>query len=369
MKTLIIGGGVIGLLSALELARAGYQVTVLDKQQHGQAASWAGGGILSPLYPWRYLPAVNQLASYAPFLYHSLAIELMESTGIDIEVSRCGMLILDHEDRRDALSWYQQHPENRAEWQQGQSLQQLNPRLNPSFQQGLWCPDIGHVRNPRLLKALIKHLEKIGVKLIRNTEIIQFESSGEQISAVIDQQQRRWQADQYVICSGAWSGRLSQLLQVELPIRPIKGQMILYKAPARWLPTIIMHQNMYLIPRLDGHILCGSTLEDQGFDLQTDSQAQQTLIQQAESLAPELASMPIKKHWAGLRPAAPHGIPFIGRTPQYDNLWVNAGHFRNGIVLAPASARLLREQMLNQRTTVTATDYQFAERLTGVMGN
>lgn len=363
MKTLIVGGGVIGLMSALELAQAGHHVTVLDKQQHAQAASWAGGGILSPLYPWRYLPAVNQLASQSVLLYQSLAIELLQSTGIDIEVSRCGMLILDHDDRRDALSWYQQQPQAQPEWLVGASLQAINPRLSPEFQQALWCKDIAHVRNPRLLKALVKHLEKIGVKLVKNCEILQFEQEGRQITGLIDQQQQRWTADQYVICSGAWSGQLAELIDLELPVQPIKGQMISYKAPTRWLSTIVMHQNMYLIPRLDGHILCGSTLENTGFDDQTDQQALRQLMQKAAHLIPELAQLPVKQHWAGLRPAAPNGIPFIGNSPKHDNLWVNAGHFRNGIVLAPSSARLLTAQMLGQRSSITTAPYQFAEQL------
>lgn len=363
MKTLIVGGGVIGLLTAFELAQAGHQVTVLDKQQHAQAASWAGGGILSPLYPWRYLPAVNYLASQSVLLYQSLAIELMQSTGIDIEVSRCGMIILDHEDRRDALSWYQQQPHSHPEWLTGNDLHQINPRLNPDFKQGLWCKDISHVRNPRLLKALVKHLEKAGVKLVQNCEITHFEQHGKQITALLDRQQQRWCADQYVICSGAWSGQLAGLLGLELPVHPIKGQMISYKATARWLPTILMHQNMYLIPRLDGHILCGSTLENTGFDDQTDQQALYSLSQKAAQLVPELAHLPVKQQWAGLRPAAPNGIPFIGVSPKHDNLWVNAGHFRNGIVLAPASARLLKEQMLGQRSSMSTTPYQFAEQL------
>jgi glycine oxidase len=363
MKTLIVGGGVIGLLSALELAQAGHQVTVLDKQQHAQAASWAGGGILSPLYPWRYLPAVNQLASQSVLLYQSLAIELMQSTGIDIEVSRCGMLILDHEDRRDALSWYQQQPHAQPEWLMDDALHRINPRLSSEFKQGLWCKDIGHIRNPRLLKALVKHLEKIGVKLIKHAEVVNFEQQGRQITALIDQQQRRWTADQYVMCSGAWSGQLANLLGVELPVQPMKGQMIVYKAAARWLPTIVMHQNMYLIPRLDGHVLCGSTLENTGFEDQTDPQALQKLMQKAAHLVPELAHLPVKQHWAGLRPAAPNGIPFIGISPKHNNLWVNAGHFRNGIVLAPSSARLLKEQMLGQRSSINPAPYQFAEQL------
>lgn len=363
MHVLVVGGGIIGLMSALELSRAGCQVTVLDQQQHGRAASWAGGGILSPLYPWRYNAAVNRLAHLAPMLYNTLALELLESTGIDIEVSRCGMLMLDVDDHRDALAWSIQEGNQHAEMLGRSAIQRINPRLNSDFQQGLWHKDVANVRNPHVIKALIKHLEKNKVKLAHSVQIIDYKRQGQSVSAVIDQHGQTWSADHIVIACGAWSGLLAQKFALPLPVRPIKGQMILYKTPPRWLPTMLMSGNSYLIPRLDGHILCGSTLEDTDFDDRTDPEALQLLRQKAEKIAPELAKMSIKQQWAGLRPASPNGVPYIGRAPNFDNLWVNAGHFRNGIVLAPASARLLREQLLDQRSSINITPYQFSERL------
>lgn len=364
MQVLIVGGGVIGLLTALELSRKGCRVVVLDQAQHGQAASWAGGGILSPLYPWRYLPAVNRLANLAPMLYSTLAIELLEATGIDIEINRSGMLILDTEDQRDALAWALDQPQEPPELLERAQMLPLNPRLNPKFERGLWCKQTANLRNPHLVKALVKHLDRQPhVKLVRHTSAQQFEWQGDQVRAVIDQQGQRWHADQIVIASGAWSGQLAELIGLQLPVQPIKGQMILFKAAPRWLPSMIMHRGVYLIPRMDGHILCGSTLENAGFDTRVDDQARQHLYHQAIELAPALAGLPIKDQWAGVRPAAPNGVPYIGRAPQFANLWVNAGHFRNGIVLAPASARLLREQMLGERPSLPINPYQFSEHL------
>lgn len=364
MQVLIVGGGVIGLLTALELSRAGCRVVVLDQAQHGQAASWAGGGILSPLYPWRYLPAVNRLANLAPMLYSTLAIELLEATGIDIEIHRSGMLILDTEDQRDALAWALDQPQEPPELLERPQMLQLNPRLNPKFERGLWCKHVANIRNPHLVKALVKHLDRqSNVTLVRHTSAQQFEWQGDQVRAVIDQQGQRWHADQIVIASGAWSGQLAELIGLQLPIQPIKGQMILFKAATRWLPSMIMQRGVYLIPRMDGHILCGSTLENVGFDTRVDDQARQHLYHQAIELVPALAGLPIKDQWAGVRPAAPNGVPYIGRAPQFRNLWVNSGHFRNGIVLAPASARLLREQMLGDRPSLPINPYQFSEHL------
>jgi glycine oxidase len=363
MQVLIVGGGVIGLLSALELSRAGCQVTVLDKAQHGRAASWAGGGILSPLYPWRYMAPVNQLAGLAPMLYSTLAIELLEATGIDIEVHRCGMMILDTDDSRDAVSWFMNQPVEAPKILNSQALRSTNPRLAHHYQHALWCPSMSNLRNPHLIKALIKHLEQRGVKLIRNTQVMAFEKKEALITAVIDQHGTRWIADQYVIASGAWSGQLTDLVGVDLPVQPVKGQMILYKTPPRWLPCMVMNRGVYLIPRIDGHVLCGSTIEQTGFDDHIDDAAQRHLADRAIEMVPELAGMVVRDQWAGLRPAAPNGIPYIGRAPHTHNLWVNAGHFRNGIVLAPGSARILREQMLGLRTTVSASPYQFSQQL------
>jgi glycine oxidase len=157
-------------------------------------------------------------------------------------------------------------------------------------------------------------------------------------------------------------GEGSEQLQCRIPVNPVQGQMLLFKTPENWLPTMCMNQVMYLIPRLDGHIVCGSSMADVGFDQRPSLQTQQNIYKACLDMVPELADFPIVKHWAGLRPSSPTGVPYIGPFPEIANLWANFGHYRNGLCMGPASARLLRELMLAQSLTVNASAYS-PERL------
>jgi glycine oxidase len=357
MHVLIIGGGVIGLMSALELSHAGCQVTLLDQQDFGQAASWAGAGILSTMYPWRYPAAVNALARHGKALYQQWQPLLLEQTGMDIEIHDCGMLILDEPDIQIGLNWSTKDNDSQqqAEHLTGDSLLQKIPRLNPEFKQGVYFPHLANIRNPRLLKTLIHYLsQQPNVQLIPHTKVEQFIQRDQKIHAVKDQNGKLWQADHYVLANGAWSGLLGQHIQQDLQIKPVQGQMILFKGEPNCLPHMIMYQGHYLIPRLDGHIVCGSSREEVGFDTKVNPVIVEYLKQCAFEILPELQQKPIIKTWAGLRPASPKGIPYTGKSQQFDNVWLNTGHFTNGLVMAPASARMLRELMLGQELSVGA---------------
>ena len=356
MNIVVIGSGVIGLLQAYKLLKLGHQVTILEKNQQGFESSWAGGGIVSPMYPWRYSPAVTALAQLAQAEYPLLAKELFELTGIDVELIPCGMLMLETEDRRDALVWGQHTQQSVLELNQHQ-IMQLSPHL-AHFKQSIWLPHIANVRNPRLLQALLVAVEKLGVKRVVDAEVIGFIVKKQKIVAVKTVGNLRYQAEQFVLATGAWTAKVALQLNLVLPIHPIKGQMLLYKLEQQVLKQIVLHQGHYLIPRADGHILCGSTVEDTGFDKTTNEQAKQVLMSSAQRILPLLAAYQPIKQWAGLRPASPNGIPFIGKHPAFANLWINAGQFRNGLVLAPASAQLLIEQMLGLSLTINPMPYQ-----------
>ena len=368
MHVLIIGGGVIGLMTALELALANCKVTILDSQDFGKAASWAGGGILSTMYPWRYPYAVNQLARLGKSLYQEWQPIVQQATGLDIEINPSGMLILDDAEFDRGLNWARQDNDlqQTARLLNRVDIDDINPRINAKVQQALWFEQLSNIRNPRLLKALIAYLKQLpNVSMHSFVEAKKFKiiTSTEnnvgchQINSLMDAQGRSWQADQYVIANGAWTGLLSQQLPKPIPVKPIQGQMLLFKAPKHWLPSMVMHHGIYLIPRLDGHIVCGSSNDDVGFDTTVNHALKMKLKQAANQMVPALTDMPIVHAWAGLRPSVPDGIPYIGSVPDFNNLWLNTGHFRNGLVMAPASARLLKQQMLGEPRIVDDTAY------------
>lgn len=359
MRIIVVGGGVNGLLTSRTLLQAGASVCLVERTRCGTEASWAGGGIISPLYPWRYSPAVTALATWAQAAYPQLADELLASTGIDVELTRTGMLYLDPPDLRDALSWAmaQGHP---ADVLDAPALHARWPGLPTDVQRGLFMPALAHVRNPRLLKALVSELSGHPRFTLREASpVAEMQARSDTRPAqVILEGGETLRADAVVVCAGAWSARLLAGHGEPLAVRPVRGQMQLYQLAPGALPTMILRGGHYVIPRRDGLVLCGSTVEEAGFDKSVTEVGRRQLSNAASTLWPALASTPVARQWAGLRPGSPNGIPFIGELPGQPGLWVNAGQYRNGLVLAPASARLLADCLLGRPPVLDPAPYR-----------
>lgn len=360
MHIAIIGAGISGLMSALELAEQGCSVNIFDQQQAGQAASWAGGGILSPMYPWRYAPEVNQLAQYGKSLYQEWNEKLLPITGIDFQIHDTGMLIFDQEDFEVGLNYATQYqePMQQCKLLNRPKLEQINPYISQKFQQAIYFPQLSNVRNPRLLQSLISYLKQHPcVRFFEHCPVEKLIIQNKKVLGIETEDGQKFTADHVVISSGAWSQQWAEQLQCHIPVQPVQGQMLLFKTPENWLPTMCMNRVMYLIPRQDGHIVCGSSMAETGFSTEVDEQTQQDILTACLEMVPELQHFPIVKHWAGLRPSSPQGIPYIGAMPELENLWANFGHFRNGLCMGSGSARLLRQLMLGQETIVDPQAY------------
>lgn len=360
MKIAIVGAGICGLMSALELIEQGCSVIIFDQQEAGKAASWAGGGILSPMYPWRYPQAVNQLAQHGKSLYLDWNEKLKPVTEIDFQIHETGMLIFDETDFESGLDYAQQFqdPMQHCEYVQQEQIEHINPLISSAFKQALYFPHLANVRNPRLLQSIISYLKQHpNVEFVENCFIEKFNLLNGAIQSVRSQTGKNYFADQVVIATGAWSKHWATQLNLEIPVHPIQGQMVLFKTPQNWLPSMCMHQVMYLIPRPNGHIVCGSSMADCGFDTTPNAITQQDILTACFEIVPELENFPIVQQWAGLRPSSPTGIPYIGKMPKLDNLWANFGHFRNGLCMGPASAQLLRQLILQQPTIVDPAPY------------
>ena len=357
---LIVGGGIIGLLSARLLNEAGLKVLVIDRGEPGRESSWAGGGILSPLYPWRYPDAVTRLASWSQQHYPALIHSLQEETGIGPELEHSGMLILDPDEgfRDWARKWAVE-----ARLIAGRAaLDALEPNLTAGYESGLLLPEVCQIRNPRLLRALLVSLKKRGVEVRENTPVENFLLASGRVTGVATPD-GEIRAKQVLVAAGSWTGDLLAGFCGPAPeIRPVKGQMLLYRAEPGVLRHILMHEGRYLIPRRDGRILVGSTMEHTGFDKSVTPQVREELSVVATRLIPALADYPVERHWAGLRPGSPDGIPYIGACPGVEGLFVNAGHFRNGVVMGLASARLMADLMLNRGPIIDPKPYRVGRR-------
>ncbi|GLH46808.1 glycine oxidase ThiO [Pseudomonas lactis] len=361
-QVVIVGGGVIGLLTAYNLASEGQAVTLLERGGLGQESSWAGGGIVSPLYPWRYSQAVTALAHWSQDFYPQLAQRLFAATGVDPEVHTTGLYWLDLDDEAQALAWAAR---------EGRPLSKVDvsaahdavPVLGGGYSQAIYMADVANVRNPRLVKSLKAALLALpNVTIYEQCDVTGFVLGDDRVMGV-NTATGQVLGDQVVLAAGAWSGQLLGTLGLALPIEPVKGQMILYKCASDFLSSMVLAKGRYAIPRRDGHILIGSTLEHEGFDKTPTDTALESLKASAVELIPALADAEVVGHWAGLRPGSPEGIPFVGEVPGFKGLWLNCGHYRNGLVLAPASCQLFTDLLLARAPIIDPAPYAPAGRL------
>lgn len=330
-NVIVVGGGIVGCMTALELIKRGCKVTLVERNvvasQTSGESSWAGAGILFPLLPWMYKNIVNELAFEGVAIYPKICADLLAETGIDPEFLKCGMQILPVFDSDLAMDWCHQ---NNLAYQQNAA--------------GLFFPEVAQVRPPQLLKALRQSLLQSGVTLLERTELTP-------ISAV--NELHTWQtvagdtleADQFVVTSGAWSFELLKNTALNLNIKPMRGQILLYQPSTENLTHMVYQNGFYLVPRKDGLLLAGSTLEDVGFDKSTTEEVKKALQTKAEHILPSLKNAPVINHWSGLRPGTPDNLPTIAAHPSIKNLFLNTGHFRYGLTMAPASARRIANLM------------------------
>ena len=360
-SVIIVGGGVIGLFSALELHRAGLQVTVIDRQTCGRESSWAGGGIISPLYPWRYPDAVTRLAQLSQQIYPELLGGMQQQTGIDPEFLPSGMLILGDYDHEKPEPWSRRF-DVEMHAVDSNKIRVLAPEVSSDLEQGWWLPAVHQVRNPRLVNLLKAYLINSGITLVEN-EAVKEILTDHGTAIGVRTHTATYQADSTLIAGGAWTAQILETTGVKLDIKPIKGQMLLFHGPAQTIRHITLSEDRYIIPRLDGRVLVGSTTEETGFDKSTSTEVRELLQDYAQRTIPAIKQFNLEMHWSGLRPGSKQGIPSIGKHPFLSNLFINSGHYRNGLVMAPASARLVCEIMLEKPTSLAQSDYAPCDKL------
>lgn len=359
---LIIGGGVIGLSLAWDLAKCGYKVHVVDQGEVGREASWAGAGIL---------PAAKRLESQHPYeqlrglscqLHPQWAAELKEQTGIDTGYRRCGGLHLARTPGEAAAlaGWAGLMREEGIEVERlsAADLGEIEPGLRTqSIAAAFHVPGEAQLRNPRHLQALLVACQKLGITVTMQTTAIDFTVQDDHITKLATSS-GPLQATQFCFTAGAWTGQLLQRLGIFTGILPIRGQMVLFRCPAPPISRIVEEGSRYLVPRDDGRVLAGSTEEEVGFDKRTTEQAISDLIDFGRKLAPALRDAAIERTWAGLRPGSFDGLPYLGRLPGLKNAYIAAGHFRSGLFLSTATAVVMSELIRGKQPQIDLSPFR-----------
>jgi glycine oxidase len=351
---LLIGGGVVGLSLAWELASNGTQVHVVDSGQLGREASWAAAGMLPPgptAEKRASCSAYDQIQGLSHELHSDWHERLRHEVGIDNGYRPMGAVYA-----AETLGALAQHTNEWTRW--GLEFHDLDRAgiadLEPNLRfdgQVVLLPSECQLRPPWHLKALVAACQKMGVKLTPGCQVTGFEDQGGRVSSAVTSL-GRISAGQYCLTSGCWSGQVAVGLGLNLTIRPVRGQILLLNGQPGVLQRIVNAGPRYLTPRADGRVLVGSTQEDVGFNKQNTVEGVAELMNFARELCPALAGFTLEQSWSGLRPGTADGLPFLGRVPNLENAWLATGHFRAGIQLSAATAVIMRSLILGQEAPV-----------------
>jgi len=363
VKVLVVGGGIIGCAAALELARAGCRVTLFERASPGAEASSAAAGLLAPIDESTET-SFARLALASWRLYPDVVRGLQERTGIDVEYVTRGTIYPTSaaQKRRDVAAWADLE-EFGVELLEGDDVHRLEPALAPNIRHAIFVKGDHWLNNQRLVLAYAQAAAAAGVELKTGCNVSRLVVEAGKVRGLVTEGERV-EGDAILLAAGAWSGELMAALGASLRIEPRRGQMIaLAHVPP--VVTYCVHGEVYMAPRPSGELLLGATVERAGFQRAVTAEGISSLLRGAIELVPSLRDLPIARTWCGFRPWAPDSLPVLGPWPGIEGLFVATGHFRNGILLAPITARLMTEWITGKEPSLAMKDFlpdRFARR-------
>ncbi len=344
---IVVGGGVIGCAIAYCLAREGVRVDVVERGEIGGEASGAAAGMLAPLAEVEDAGPFQQLCVESLRMFPALAATLREETGIDIEYLTSGILrvAFDDAEERRLRDLAPCSPCLPLHWLNPDDLRAFEPGLSPYVRGGLYSPEEHQVNADRLTQALARAAAIHGATLRRHLRISGLLMRNSRVTGVRTAS-GNLAAGHVVLAAGPWTGRLAASLGVDLPVFPVRGQML--ALPSRSAPRHILWGSAgYLVPKANGLVFAGATVERVGFRRRTTAAGLRGLAAMASSLAPRVGALAPVDSWAGLRPGSADGLPLLGPLPGWKGVSVATGHYRNGILLSPITGRLIARSIID----------------------
>jgi glycine oxidase len=349
---IVIGAGVIGTSIAYQLAKAGVKVMVFDRGRVGSQATGASAGMIQ-LNPDRTTPpALVTLEHESACLFPALATEIRERTGMDIGYRAAPLLhVTLHEEEETKLrahrAWQIDHGVAVA-WLDGAAALDLEPALNPGVRAALYYANDHQVMPLAFAQALARATVDLGAVLREGAGIDRLLTDGARVLGVAFGGETV-HAGEVVIASGAWASSWSEALRTPIPVRPVRGQMVALRTTGTGLRNVVSSAEGYMLTKPDGSTYVGTTVEDVGYDARPTVAGIAGLLALVPRLAPRLADATFSSAWAGLRPGTSDGCPLIGRLPGWQGVTIAAGHFRDGILLAPITGEVVADLLARRQ--------------------
>ena len=355
----IIGGGIIGASIAFELAEEKLSSIVLDSQQPGREASWAAAGMLSPAPHVPEDAPLVPLANESLRLYPEFVARIEQASNLATDFECNGSLEIffaeNGESERDQILKENRGLRIACEPVSMDRARQLEPCLSANASAAIWLPEEATVDPRLLMEALLTAARRQGVEIRSNSRVTGLTIEGDRCHGVVVGGEKIT-AKHVVVSAGCFCGIIakekqdgSEILARWVPTHPVRGQMLALQPVGVKLRKVLRSKGRYLVPRRDGRIVAGSTIEYAGFEKQENPSAIRDILDSAVQLVPELAGVEVVETWTGLRPGTPDGLPILGPT-EVEGLLIATGHYRNGILLAPVTAKLIREWIMRGKT-------------------
>ncbi|MGH8013742.1 MAG: glycine oxidase ThiO [Candidatus Binataceae bacterium] len=361
MKAIVIGGGIVGNSVAWRLARDGIAVTVFERGRIGREASWAAAGMIAPQAEAQEPGVFFDLCMHARMVFEATVERLVADSGVDPEYDRAGILYV-------ALNETERvHLEERARWQRkagaiveefdAAQARKLEPALSPAIGFALHLPDNRRTDNRKLTQAYANAAIRFGARLVEGAAVDEVIVDGRGVSGVRLHDGARHEADVVVNAAGSWAGDIHGLEADHVKLHPVRGQILCFETRPGLLGPAVFSARGYVVPRRDGRLLAGSTMEEAGYDKSVTLGGMEKIIRGVNDMIPSLVATPFREAWAGLRPAARDLLPVIGASPSMPNVFYATGHFRSGILLSALTGATIADLVKGRQPSIDLTPF------------